>query len=50
MLTVCRYWLEKVSPTTLWRDRLFALFDEYPDIPLAEMGIPPAWRNHPLWV
>jgi hypothetical protein len=50
MLTVCLYWLEKVSPTTLWRERLFALFDEYPEIPLAEMGIPPAWRQHPLWL
>ena len=50
MLTVCRYWLGRVSPTTLWRDRLFALFDEYPEIPLAEMGIPAAWRQHPLWL
>ena len=49
MLTVCHHWLGKVSPTTQWKARLFALFDEYPEIPLAEMGLPPDWRNHPLW-
>jgi abortive infection bacteriophage resistance protein len=50
MLTVCHHWLGKVSPTTQWKARLFALFDEYPEIPLAEMGIPPNWRTHPLWL
>ncbi len=49
MLTVCHFWLGKVSPTTQWRTRLFALFDEFPEIPLADMGLPPDWRNHPLW-
>lgn len=49
MLAVCHFWLGKVSPTTQWRTRLFALFDEFPEIPLAEMGLPPDWRNHPLW-
>ena len=50
MLTVCHFWLGKVSSTTLWKQRLFALFDEYNDIPLADMGIPPTWRTHPLWI
>ncbi|MEI8289753.1 MAG: Abi family protein [Verrucomicrobiota bacterium] len=49
MLTVCHFWLGKVSSTTLWKRRLYALFDEYPEIPIAEMGLPPDWRNHPLW-
>jgi len=49
MLTVCHFWLGKVSPTTQWRTRLFALFDEYPEIPLSEMGMPDTWRLHPLW-
>jgi abortive infection bacteriophage resistance protein len=49
LLTVCHYWLGKVSPTTQWKDRLFALFDEYPEIPIAEMGLPPDWRTHKLW-
>jgi abortive infection bacteriophage resistance protein len=50
MLTVCHHWLGKVSTTTRWRVRLFALFDEYPEIPLAEMGLPDLWRAHALWV
>jgi len=50
MLTVCHFWLGKVNPTTRWKSRLFDLFDEYPEIPVAEMGIPPNWRTHPLWV
>jgi len=49
MLTVCHHWLGKVSSTSQWRSRLFALFDEYPEIPLPEMGIPPNWRTHALW-
>lgn len=48
-LTVCHFWLGKVSSTTKWRERLFALFDEFPEIPLADMGIPAAWRGHVLW-
>lgn len=48
-LCVCHHWLKKVSPTTQWKARLFALFDEFPEIPLSEMGIPTDWRNHPLW-
>ena len=50
MLTVCHFWLGKVSTTTQWKNRLFALFDEYADIPLADMGIPANWRTHPLWI
>jgi abortive infection bacteriophage resistance protein len=50
LLTVCHHWLSKVSTTTQWKVRLFALFDEYPEIPLVEMGIPAGWRQHPLWM
>jgi abortive infection bacteriophage resistance protein len=50
LLTVCNHWLQKVNPASNWKTRLFALFDEYPDIPVAEMGLPAAWRSHPLWL
>jgi abortive infection bacteriophage resistance protein len=49
LLTVCHHWLGKISPTTQWRQRVFALFDEYPDIPTNSMGLPPLWRTHALW-
>ncbi|OAM91564.1 hypothetical protein AW736_02690 [Termitidicoccus mucosus] len=49
MLTVCQFWLGKISVTSHWKQRLFALFDEFPEIPLADMGLPQNWRSHPLW-
>ncbi len=49
-LTVCHFWLGKITPTTLWRQRVFDLFAQYPEIPLTSMGLPPGWQAHPLWV
>lgn len=49
LLTICHYWLGKTSHTTHWKGRLFQLFDNFPDIPLAQMGLPAECRNHPLW-
>ncbi len=49
LLTICHFWLGMISPTNRWSVRVFALFDEFPDIPLAQMGLPADWRNHPLW-
>ncbi len=49
LLTICHYWLGLISPTTRWQDRLFTLFDEFPEIPLHPMGLPADWQNHPLW-
>lgn len=49
LLTICHYWLGLISPTSRWRERLFELFDEFPEIPLLAMGLPADWRNHPLW-
>ncbi len=48
-LAVCHFWLGKISSTSLWRERLFALFDEYSEIPLGSMGLPENWREHPLF-
>ena len=49
LLTICHFWLGLISPTNRWKERLFALFDEFPEIPLQSMGLPADWRNHPLW-
>ncbi len=49
-LTICRHWLGKITATSLWQERFSALFDEFPEIPHVEMGLPPGWRAHPLWV
>jgi abortive infection bacteriophage resistance protein len=38
-----------IAPNSGWRDRVFALFDSFPTMPLAPMGMNADWRNHPLW-
>lgn len=49
LLTICHFWLGKISRTTQWKSRLSQLFDEFPEIPLEPMGLPSNWRDHPLW-
>ena len=49
VLTLLHHLLGEVAPQSAWRERLFQLFDKYPDTPLASMGIPADWRNHALW-
>ena len=49
VMTICHYWLGLVAHTSQWRSRVFALFDEYPRVPLPSMGLPEQWREHPLW-
>src|SRR5207247_820686 len=49
VLTLLRFLLGQIAPQSSWRERLYALFDRFPNIPLDSMGIDTAWRNHPLW-
>ena len=49
VLTILRLMQQEVAPRSHWRDRLFHLFEAFPNIPLAPMGMRPDWRNHPLW-
>ncbi len=48
-LAICNYWLGKISTTSQWQQRLFDLVDEYPEIPLTQMGLPDNLRTHPLF-
>ena len=49
LLTICRYWLDRIHPGNDWTQRVLTLFDSYPEIPSAAMGFPENWRKHPLW-
>ena len=49
-LTICRYWLNRIQPDNDWSERVFALFDTFPEVPASAMGFPENWRRHPLWV
>jgi abortive infection bacteriophage resistance protein len=49
ILLICRHLLALIDPGSRWPARVEALFDEYPSIPLADMGLPENWRQHPIW-
>ena len=49
VLTILRFLLHRVAPQSAWRERLFAQFDRFPDVPLASMGMDAGWRQHTLW-
>ena len=49
LLTICRYWLNRIQPGNSWTERVVALFDAHPELPAAAMGFPADWRRHPLW-
>lgn len=49
ILTICKHCLNHIAPQSGWSHRLMALFEEYPDVPLASMGFPENWRECPIW-
>lgn len=49
ILTVLYYLLKQVAPQSRWRDRLTALFDKHPDLPLRFMGFSKNWMDCPIW-
>ena len=51
ILALCNALLRPVAPGSRWKNRLFALFDDprFASVPIGALGLPPAWRNHPVW-
>jgi abortive infection bacteriophage resistance protein len=49
VLTICRHCLKRVAPQSGWANRLQALLEKYPDIPIASMGFPENWKESPIW-
>ncbi len=49
LLMICHKFLDKISATTRWKKRVVDLFNEYPDIPVAQMGLPTDWQETELW-
>lgn len=49
ILTVLRFLLRQVAPTSKWPDRLRTLFQDYPEVPIRWMGFPKDWEKSPLW-
>lgn len=48
-LTMLRHTLRFTAPTSRWPDRLAALLDNNPAIPIRLMGFPSNWQDSPLW-
>lgn len=49
ILTLCRHLLNQISPSNQWSKRVTRHFDDHPQIPVREMGLPVDWQQHPLW-
>lgn len=49
VLTVCKWCLDAISPSSNWKNRVFGLFNEFPDVPVNYMDIPDNWQSHPIW-
>ena len=50
ILTICKHALNRIAPQSRWPDRLKALLDSYPDVPIDSMGFPDNWRECPIWL
>jgi len=49
VLAVLHHLMQRVSPHTHWHRNLVALFEEFPEIPIEAMGMPPNWQTDPFW-
>lgn len=49
ILTILRYLLRLVAPTTGWEERVRKLLKDNPDISISAMGFPEKWNDSPLW-
>tara|TARA_B100001971_G_scaffold214908_2_gene255404 strand:- start:30290 stop:30859 length:570 start_codon:yes stop_codon:yes gene_type:complete len=49
LIMMCWDFLRKISPTSRWRERVEALFREYPEVPSINLGLTEDWMNHPIW-
>lgn len=55
-LCVLKYLLNRVNPNNSFKEKLVALFNKYPNVPIKYIGIPSDgngnlldWQNEPLW-
>lgn len=49
LLNCIAYLLQKVNPTSSFRDRFLSLLKQHPDIPVHIMGFPDDWKTNPIW-
>ena len=49
ILTICRYCLRIIAPQSRWPAHVTQLLNDFPGVPIAQMGFPANWQNSPLW-
>ncbi len=49
VLAMLHHLMQRVSPNTLWHQRLIELFAEFKEIPLLVMGLPDNWLEDMFW-
>jgi abortive infection bacteriophage resistance protein len=49
ILTILKYLLNRVAPTSRWDQRLHKLLADYPEISIATMGFPEKWETIAIW-
>jgi len=49
ILTILKYLLNRVAPTSHWDQRLYKLLADYPEISTATMGFPKKWEKIEIW-
>ena len=50
ILTILHYLLRKISPLSLWYNRLITLLNSFPNIPQKDMGFSENWGTSLLWI
>ncbi|MCW7474570.1 Abi family protein [Leptospira levettii] len=49
ILSIIQYMLNFISPKSQWKFRFLELLNQYPSIPIREMGFPEKWKEVPFW-
>ncbi|MFW5732080.1 MAG: Abi family protein [Planctomycetota bacterium] len=49
ILSICKWSLDRIAPTSAWADRLRSLLDEYPSVSRSSMGFAENWRESGIW-
>lgn len=49
VLSICRYLLKTIAPSSNWNQRLLDLLAEFPEIPVEDMDFIENWQRHAIW-
>ncbi|MDA3939175.1 MAG: hypothetical protein PF693_07690 [Spirochaetia bacterium] len=49
ILSIIVYMVDIIIPQSKWTKRLETLLNDFPEIPLKDMGFPENWEKHKVW-